>query len=560
LRERDLQHGDALLTRRAQLIAAAEALVVWVHDRRATWATEPLPAAERFAAAPAAARSGQAPISEPPDLAPAYTPAPAPIFERPSPPQPVQPEEAPYERTPAYQPPPAFEPKRPTYDPPAPTYEPPEPAYEPRRTPNYEPPPADEPPAYESPSHHDAPITPAPAPYQPFAPAAAVPSPPPPPAYEPPPVAYAPPPPYVEPHAESVAPPPPIRVEPPKIAVQEYVPPARVETAPLPVERAEKKEQSRQSASEVIAPVARWGARLGVAAAIIAALLVGAARVRPYLTSLTAPTLGTIVLESAPTGSDVSIDGKPSGKTPFSTDVTAGRHVLEFKLKNLTRTVEVDVVGGKMTTSRLDWSAKPLGKLIVDSEPSGAKVTIDGKLRGNTPLTLTDLSVGSHTVIINSEKGSIRRTVDITSERETTLTETIFSGFLKVFAPFEVTVSEAGRQLRLDERTQLMLPPGVHELRFENKELGFYGTRKVEIEPGKTATVTLTPGGSTLSVSASSPAEVFVDGQRVGDTPLVDYPISLGTRDIVIKGAGGERRFTQTITTKPLRLEIDFSK
>jgi hypothetical protein len=554
LRERDLQQGDALLTRRAQLIAAAEALVVWVHDRRATWATDPLPARGTFVPSAAAAHARQTPASPPPDLAPAYTPAAAPVLERP------RPDEAPYERTPAYQPPPAFEPKRPAYEPPpAPAYEPPQPAYEPPRAPAYEPP-ADEPPAYEAPSQYDAPMPPAPAPYQPFAPAAA--APPPEPAYEPPPVAYAPPAPYVEPRAEPAAPPPtPIRVEPPKIAVQEYVPPAHVETAPpSPVERAEKREKPRQSTSEIIAPVARWGVRLGVAAAIIAALLVGAARVRPYLTSLGTPTLGTLVLESAPTGSDVSIDGKPSGKTPFSTDVSPGRHVLEFKLKNLTRTVEVDVAGGQMTTSRLDWSAKPVGKLIVDSEPSNAKVTIDGKLRGNTPLTVADLSVGSHTVVINSEKGSIRRTVEVTSERETTLTETIFSGFLKVFAPFEVTVSEAGRPLRLDERTQLMLPPGVHELRFENKALGFYGTRKIEIEPGKTATVTLTPGGSTLSVSASAPAEVFVDGQRVGDTPLVDYPIALGTRDIVVKGAGGERRFTQTITTKPLRLEVDFSK
>jgi PEGA domain len=558
LRERDLQHDDALLTRRAQLIAAAEALVVWVHDRRATWANDPLPAVEPYATSPSTARSRPEPAMASPS---AYTREPVPVFERPPAPSPLPPDDeppAPYERPPAYQPPPAYEPRQPEYDPPAPSYEPA----------RYEPPPAEEPPptpAYETPSRHDIPMPAAPAPYQPFSPAAVA-APPPAPSYEPPAVDYPPPAPYIEPRTHPVeAPPPPpppapIRVEPPTIAVQEYVPPARVETAPPPVERPATREQPRQSATEVIAPVARWGMRLGVAAAIITGLLVGAARVRPYLTSLSPPTLGTIVIESAPTGSDVTIDGKPSGQTPFSTEVTAGRHVLEFKRKNLTRTVEVEVAGGKMTTSRLDWGAKPVGKLTVESDPTGAKVTIDGKLRGATPLTVTDMSVGSHTVVIEGEKGSVRRTVDVTSERETTLSETIFSGFLKVFAPFELTVSEAGRPLRLDERTQLMLAPGIHELRFENKQLGFYGTRKVEIEPGKTATVTLTPGGSTLSVSASAPAEVFVDGQRVGDTPLVDYPLSLGTRDIVVKGAAGERRFTQTVTTKPLRIEVDFSK
>lgn len=554
MRERDLQHGDALLTRRAQLIAAAEALVVWVHDRRAAWANDPLPLAEGFAAAPAAARPRSEPV-QPPAPVPAYRPAPVPVFESPAAPRSTRPEDAPYEAPPAYQP---YEPKRPAYEPPAPAFEPPPaPTYDP-------PPPADEPPsppAYETPSRYDAPVPASPAPYQPFAPAAAAPLAPPAPTYEPPAVAYQPPSPYVEPGAEPAVapPPPPIRVEPPTIAVQEYVPPARVETTP-PIERPQPPDRPRQRASEVIAPVARWGVRLGVAAAIIAALLVGAARVRPYLTNLSAPSLGTIVIESAPTGSEVSIDGKPAGQTPFSTEVAAGRHILEFRRKNLTRTVEVEVAGGKMTTSRLDWSAKPVGRLIVESEPTGAKVTIDGKLRGATPLTLTDMSVGTHTVVIDSEKGSIRKTVEVTSERETTLSETIFSGFLKVFAPFEVTVSEAGRGLRLDERAQLMLAPGVHDLRFENKQLGFYGTRKVEIEPGKTATVTLTPGGSTLSVTASAPAEVLVDGQRIGETPVADYPIALGTRDIVVKGAAGERRFTQTITTQPLRLEVDFSK
>jgi hypothetical protein len=234
--------------------------------------------------------------------------------------------------------------------------------------------------------------------------------------------------------------------------------------------------------------------------------------------------------------------------------------VLEFQRRNLTRTIEVDVSAGKTTTSKLDWTAKPLGRLVVESDPTGAKVTIDGKLRGTTPLTVADVSVGSHEVRIDSEKGSVRRTVEVTSERETSISETIFSGFLKVFAPFEVSVSEGARGLRLEGGNQLMLPPGVHELRFENKDLAFRDTKRVEIEPGKTSSITLLPGGSRLTVTATAPAEVIVDGQKVGDTPLTDYAIALGTRDILVKGANGERRFLQTVTTKPVRLEVDFSK
>jgi hypothetical protein len=38
-------------------------------------------------------------------------------------------------------------------------------------------------------------------------------------------------------------------------------------------------------------------------------------------------------------------------------------------------------------------------------------------------------------------------------------------------------------------------------------------------------------------------------------------PVELGTHDIVVKrAAGGEKRFTVTITVKPLTLNADFSR
>jgi hypothetical protein len=504
LQDHELRHDHASLNRRAQLIAAAEALVVWVHERRATWTSAPLP---RGRAAAAAQKSSYA-------AAPAAYPAPA--FTGP-------PLAAPYEEPPYVPPSPA-----PVYTAPAP--EPiyaapvPEPAYAPPPVPPYQPP---------VPTH------------------AAVPQPDP---------AYAA---ATYPDARVFTPPPPppvIKVEPPRpIKVETYVPPRSEVAPPASVERFEPRPRE-ESSSGVATSAGKWGVRLGVAAAILAALLVGATQLRPYLTKLNAPKMGTAVIESTPTGSDVSIDGKPAGKTPFSTDLAAGPHVLEFRRRSLTRTLEIDVAAGESTTSKLDWNAKPIGKLIVESEPTGARVVVDGKMRGSTPLTLADLSVGSHTVTIESDKGSVRRTVSVTSGRETTISETIFSGFLKVFAPFEVTVSEGTRGLRLDDHSQVMLAPGPHELRFESKEFGYHDTRKVDIEPGKTASLTLTPDGSKLSVTATVPAEVLVDGQHVGDTPLNDQPIALGTRDIVVKSPAGERHFSQTVTTKPVRLEVDFSK
>ena len=201
------------------------------------------------------------------------------------------------------------------------------------------------------------------------------------------------------------------------------------------------------------------------------------------------------------------------------------------------------------------------GQLIAQSQPAGATVLVDGKERGVTPLTLDDMSFGSHTVVIQSDKGSVRRTVKIAADRDAVVSESIFAGWLSVFAPFEVQITEGGRGIRLDESGKVLLSPGPHDLRFENGDLGYRETRHVEVQPGQTTSVSLVTTPSTITVTASAPAAVLIDGQQVGETPLTNHPIALGTRDIVVRGADGtERRFTRRVTVAPVLIDVDFSK
>ena len=97
---------------------------------------------------------------------------------------------------------------------------------------------------------------------------------------------------------------------------------------------------------------------------------------------------------------------------------------------------------------------------MVRSDPSGARVSVDGKTLGVTPLDVDDLSPGRHTVLIEAEQGSVRRTISINADRPTLVSESIYAGFLKVFAPFELRITSGDRTLRLDDRSQVMLPPG----------------------------------------------------------------------------------------------------
>jgi hypothetical protein len=204
-------------------------------------------------------------------------------------------------------------------------------------------------------------------------------------------------------------------------------------------------------------------------------------------------------------------------------------------------------------------AASATGSLRVTSTPSGARVLVDGKPRGVTPLNLTDVSPGRHDVVLQSDAGSVKRTVTVSTTAATAIDEAIFSGFVTVYAPFDVTVSEKGRVIRADDRQQIMLAPGVHELRVFNRALAYDVIRRVEVRPGEAVNLQLTPDPSTLTVTATEAAEVWVDGTRLGDTPLNAAPIPLGIHDIVVKRAGGgERRFTVTVGTKPVTLNAAF--
>jgi hypothetical protein len=199
------------------------------------------------------------------------------------------------------------------------------------------------------------------------------------------------------------------------------------------------------------------------------------------------------------------------------------------------------------------------GTLHVTTTPPGAQVSVDGKPRGVTPLTLADLSVGHHEVVLKGEGGTLQRTVTIAANQTATIDEGIFSGFVAVYTPFDVTITEGGRVLTADDRHQIMLPAGIHELRMTNRALAYVTTHKVEIKPGETTNLQLTPEPSTVTVTATSAAEVWLDGTRLGDTPLNGAAVPLGEHEIVVRrSSGGERRFTVTVGAKPFTLNVEF--
>ncbi len=293
----------------------------------------------------------------------------------------------------------------------------------------------------------------------------------------------------------------------------------------------------------------------------LVAILAGVAVVTRPMWSPYAAGPGTAAFDSVPAGAEVLVDGSIVGTTPVRVDLPSGNHAVEFRLDAATRTQNINVRKGHETAVNIEWNPPRFGGLQVTSNPTGAKVLVDGHERGVTPLTLAGLLVGPHVVQIESTEGSVRRKVDIAEGETEALVESIYPGWLHVSAPIEVTVIDGTRAVQLDDRSRALLKPGAHTLRIENRTFDFTETRQVQIEPGGTTRVAVEPPGSTLTIIGSTGAAVFVDGVKAGETPLANYAVKLGTRDImVVDSSGTTRHATVIVTTKPVQLDLTFAQ
>jgi hypothetical protein len=201
------------------------------------------------------------------------------------------------------------------------------------------------------------------------------------------------------------------------------------------------------------------------------------------------------------------------------------------------------------------------GRLEIETQPAGARILIDGKPAGESPVALDAIAAGRHTVTFISSSGSVKRTIRIEAGRTTKLDVPIFSGWVGIYAPFVVDVVEGGRVIGNTEQPRIMLSPGRHDLKLVNRDLEYSSAQTVDIEPGEVKSVSIDPRGL-VNLNATPWAEVWVEGRKVGDTPLANLQLTLGVREITFRHPElGERRVTVTVKGNgPVAVSIDMTK
>ena len=135
---------------------------------------------------------------------------------------------------------------------------------------------------------------------------------------------------------------------------------------------------------------------------------------------------GRLLVRSRPAGAAVVVDGRAYGKTPVTVrDLTRGAHRMTVShdgyaryerrvvvtasrpSQNLTIALVKARAGAPARTAPAAAAAKTTGALAVESRPAGAKVFVDGKLVGTTPMSMPTVAAGAHAIRL--ERDGYRR-------------------------------------------------------------------------------------------------------------------------------------------------------
>jgi hypothetical protein len=326
---------------------------------------------------------------------------------------------------------------------------------------------------------------------------------------------------------------------------------------------------------------------LGTALVVVLLLALGVYQVLSMRnTAAGAPTPATLSVESSPAGALVAVDGTPRGKTPLRLELSEGSHALDVTLDGATRHVPLSLAGGTITAHSFEFApAAPStvadAAIEIRSDPAGGRVTVDGVARGNTPIVVTGLTAGPHEVQVAGPFRTVTKTMTLAAGQQARLIVTparpatpdparedrpsrasADTGYLSIQSPIPLRVVRNGDFVGTSEDRRLSLPAGQQVIGLENESVGFRDVRTIEVIAGKVTPVQVSLPKGEISINARPWAEVFVDGTRVGETPVSQLSLPVGIHEVVFRHPDlGERSVSVVVKIGATgRAFTDFTK
>lgn len=281
-------------------------------------------------------------------------------------------------------------------------------------------------------------------------------------------------------------------------------------------------------------------------------------------------TTGRLDLTTEPANAAVTIDGKAAGFTPLAVDIAPGRYRIVLSAGGGERALEVEIREGETVSQVVEIRSERAagGRLRVSTEPEGAEVHVDGALSGVAPVVVEDLSPGVHEVVLVRAGRSVRHTIEVEAGATTALLVPMpagsspAAGWVSLVSEIELQIHERGELVGVSRSGRIMLPAGRHEMDLVNEAFGFRERREIVVPAGGTVNVEVPLPAAEIDINATPWAEVWIDGRRIGETPLGGVSVEIGPHEATFRHPEfGERTISFVVTLKgPTRLSADMRR
>ncbi len=274
----------------------------------------------------------------------------------------------------------------------------------------------------------------------------------------------------------------------------------------------------------------------------------------------------SVSIKSTPDRAEVFINGAPQGTTPVVIPgLAAGDYIVELRKEGYDRAYKsISLLDSQQM--ELDLQMKLVtGLLLVESNPPGADVLLDSVSKGNTPLLLTELPLGTYKLEFRSAN-QLPRTMGAELLDRTPVR--VFAELVSNTARLTVLSEPDAAEVRIDGILVGTSPVTVEEVkageaevkvskrgyRPYQKRMKFEATKPYKVN----AQLEALPSGLTV-ITTPEGARILVDGLPVGESPVTVSNLQEGTHEITAV-LDGHATKTKTIFLEPdINDSVDFN-
>lgn len=277
------------------------------------------------------------------------------------------------------------------------------------------------------------------------------------------------------------------------------------------------------------------------------------------------PSTGSLYITSSPSGATVYLNGNYVGVTPCTiSSQSPGTYNIRLSKSGYSDYHgSVSVTAGQRSDYSYTLSQNPTpGYVTITSSPSGAFIYMDGKYKGQTPMTITGIAPATHTIELDlTGYYDWKTTVSINPGSNTPISATM-SPLPDTPGYIHVASSPSGASIYLDGSYQNAVTPatlsniavGSHTMTLKLAGYADY-TTSVQVHSTTTTYVNaqMSPGTSPTSLGSlsiettPSGANIYIDNVYSGISPLSGLSVASGSHVVTAK-LTGYNDASQTVT------------